>query len=84
MGETGSAITANPSAVSGSVTWPMGDTYSGVYGTDYEVQFSTNLVNWTKVDEGTGDNTVTVTAGTSVAYDIPTGGSSFVRLVVRN
>ena len=25
-----------------------------------------------------------VTAGTSVAYDIPTGGSSFVRLVVRN
>ena len=84
MGETGSAFTANPSAVSGSVTWPMGDTYSGVYGTDYEVQFSTNLVNWTKVDEGTGDNTVTVTAGTSVAYDIPTGGSSFVRLVVRN
>jgi len=84
MGATGSAFTANPAAVGGTITWPMGAAYAGVYGTDYEVQYSTNLVNWTKANEGTGDNTVTVTAGTSVVYDTPTGGKSFVRLVVNN
>src|SRR5690606_26237951 len=84
MGQTGSTFTANPAAVSGSVTWPMGAAYTGVYGTDYEVQYSTNLVDWTKVDEGTGDNTVSVTPGTSVVYDMPTGGKSFVRMAVNN
>jgi autotransporter-associated beta strand protein len=84
MGQTGSTFTANPAEVSGTVTWPMDDSYIGVYGTDYEVQYSTDLVIWTKVEEGTGDNTVAVTAGTSVVYDIPTGGKSFVRLVVKN
>jgi autotransporter-associated beta strand protein len=84
MGQTGSTFTANPAAVSGTVTWPMGATYTGVYGTGYEVQTSTDLVNWTQVPIGTGDNTVTVTAGTSVVYDMPTGGKSFVRLVVNN
>jgi hypothetical protein len=84
MGETNSTFTANPAAVSGTVTWPMGATYTGVYGTDYEVQYSTDLVIWTKVEEGTGDNTVAITAGTSVVYDVPTGGKSFVRLVVKN
>lgn len=84
MGLSGSSFTANPAPVSGTVTWPMGATYTGVYGIDYEVQTSTDLVIWIKVDEGTGDNTVTVTAGTSVVYDMPTGGKSFVRLVVKN
>jgi autotransporter-associated beta strand protein len=84
MGETGSTFTANPAAVGGTVTWPMGATYTGVYGTDYEIQFSTDLAIWTKVEIGTGDNTVSVTAGTSVVYDVPTGGKSFVRLVVKN
>ena len=84
MGQTGSTFTANPAAVSGTVTWPMGATYTGVYGTDYEVQYSTDLVNWTKANVGTGDNTVAVTAGTSVVYDMPAGGKSFVRLVVKN
>ena len=84
MGQTNSTFTANPAAVSGTVTWPMGATYTGVYGTDYEVQSSADLVTWTQVPVGTGDNTVAVTAGTSVVYDVPTGGKSFVRLVVHN
>jgi autotransporter-associated beta strand protein len=84
MGLSDSAFTANPAPVSGSVTWPMGATYLGVYGTDYEVQTSPDLATWTQVPAGTGDNTVTVTAGTSVVYDMPVGGKSFVRLVVKN
>ncbi len=84
MGESGSTFTANPGPVNGTVTWPMGADYSGVYGADYEVQTSPDLVIWTQVPEGTGDNTVTITAATSVAYDMPTGGKLFVRLVVNN
>ncbi|MEO7101368.1 MAG: LamG-like jellyroll fold domain-containing protein [Luteolibacter sp.] len=84
MGQTGSTFTPNPAPVGGNVTWPMGATYSGVYGTDYEVQSSADLVTWTQVPIGTGDNTVTVTAATSVVYHIPTGGKRFVRLVVKN
>ena len=84
MGLSDSSFTNNPAPTGGSVTWPMGITYTGVYGTDYEVQSSTDLVNWTKVDEGTGDNKVTVNAGTSVVYDMPAGGKRFVRVVVRN
>ena len=88
MGQTGSTFTASPAAVSGTVTWPMGANYTGVYGTDYEVQSSTDLVIWAQVPAGTGDNTVTVNPGPaparSVVYDVPTGGKSFVRLVVNN
>ncbi|MEO7099220.1 MAG: autotransporter-associated beta strand repeat-containing protein [Luteolibacter sp.] len=84
MGQTGSSFTANPAPVSGAVTWPMGVSYSGVYGTDYEVQYSTDLVTWTTANQGTGANTVTVTTGTSVVYHMPTGGKNFVRLIVKN
>ncbi len=88
MGQTGSTFTANPTALGGTVTWLMGGTYTGVYGTDYEVQSSTDLAIWTKVEIGSGDNTVTVNPGPtparSVVYDVPTGGKSFVRLVVKN
>ncbi|MCW1925731.1 autotransporter-associated beta strand repeat-containing protein [Luteolibacter arcticus] len=88
MGQTGSTFTANPAPAGGIVTWPMGATYTGVYGTDYEVQYSTDLVFWTQAPIGTGDNTVTVypgpTPARSVAYDVPSGGKSFVRLVVTN
>ncbi len=84
MGKTGSTFTANPAAVGGTITWPMSAIYTGVYGTDYEVQYSTNLVIWTQAPIGIGDNTVVVTPGTSVVYDVPTGGKSFVRLVVKN
>ena len=88
MGQTGTSFTANPAAVGDSVTWPMGTNYTGLYGTDYEVQSSTDLAIWTKVEIGAVDNTVTVNAGPSparsVVYNMPTGGKSFVRLVVKN
>lgn len=84
MGHSGSAFTANPAPAGGVVTWLMSSQYTGTYGTDYEVQSSTDLVNWSLVPQGSGDNTVTVTAGTSVSYDMPAGGKNFVRLVVRN
>ena len=75
-------FTAMPSPAGGTVTWTMGAGYTGIYGTDYEVQSSTDLTTWTQVPEGTGDNTVTISVGSSVVYDMPSGGKSFVRLVV--
>ena len=35
MGESGTTFTPNPPVISNTVTWPMGATYSGTYGTDY-------------------------------------------------
>ncbi len=84
MGLSGSAFTANPGPISGTVTWTMGAAYAGVYGTDYQVETSTDLVTWTQVPTGSGDNTVTVNPGASVVYDMPTGGKRFVRLAVTN
>ncbi|MEO7101229.1 MAG: autotransporter-associated beta strand repeat-containing protein [Luteolibacter sp.] len=85
MGQTGSTFTANPAIVSGTVTWPMAATYAGVYGTDYEIQTSGDLVTWTQVPQGAGAGFATVTAGVSVAYTLPTGGGKvFARLVVKN
>jgi autotransporter-associated beta strand protein len=81
MGQTGSSFTPNPAAVGGTVTWPMGATYTGVYGTDYKVQTSGNLSTWDDVAAAS----VTITPGASVAYALPAGGGKlFVRLVVNN
>lgn len=71
MGLSGSAFTANPQPVSGSVTWPKDAAFSGTWA----VQTSTDLSSWTPVSAT--DN------GTSVSYTLPTGQSKvFVRLVV--
>ena len=81
MGESGSGFTPNPAPVDGTVTWPMGADYEGDYGTDFEVQSSSDLSTWSPVDAAS----VTVTAGTSVAYSLPPGSDRlFVRLVVKN
>ena len=80
MGLSGSAFTANPAVVGGTVTWPMGAAYAGVYGTDYKVQTSTTLVTWDDVLSGS----VTIVPGSSVAYTLPGGTKLFVRLVVNN
>lgn len=81
MGLSGSGFTANPAAVGGTITWPMGATYGGVYGTDYKVQTSDSLAIWNDIAAGS----VIVTPGTSVAFTLPTGaGKLFVRLVVNN
>lgn len=85
MGETGSTFTANPAITGGTVTWPMDFFYAGLYGTDYEVQTSTDLNTWTQASEGSGPGSVSVNPGVSVTYTMPiSGGSFFVRLAVRN
>lgn len=83
MGATGSSFTANPAVVNSTVTWPIGATYTGVYGTDYIVQTSSNLTNWTPATVGVGAGFVVITPGTSVSYTLPPGAEkSFVRLLV--
>ena len=90
MGATGTSFTPTPALVGGStgtVTWPMGNSYanSANYGTSYLVQTSPDLVTWTQAPQGSGPNTVTVTAGVSVVYTMPSSGTKlFVRLVVNN
>ncbi|MGJ8651103.1 MAG: putative Ig domain-containing protein [Opitutaceae bacterium] len=81
MGETGSGQTSLPIPDAGlTVTWPMGATYTGSYGTNYYVESSTpDLNSWGTVLEGE----VTIVNGTSVSYTMPTGTDPFfVRLVV--
>ncbi len=83
MGQSGTGFTALPVPVSNVVTWTMGATYSGTYGTDYVVQTSPDLTTWTAATEGVGAGFVVVTPATSVAYTLPTGsGKLFVRLLV--
>ncbi len=79
MGATGSSFTANPGVVAGTVTWPMGASYTGVYGTDYLIQTSANLTSWSLVPAGS----LTISSGTSVSYTLPVGSPKlFTRLVV--
>jgi hypothetical protein len=76
MGQTGSSFTAMPGLdATNKVTWTMSSSYEGTY----EVQTSTDLVNWTPVDPQP-----TLTDGT-LSYTLPPGapgGKSFVRLLV--
>ncbi|MEO5714330.1 MAG: autotransporter-associated beta strand repeat-containing protein [Luteolibacter sp.] len=85
MGLSGSGFTANPALSGGTVTWTKGGSYTGTYGTDFLVQSSTDLVNWTIVPVGSGAlGTVANNAG-SVTYTPPTGDTKrFGRLVVNN
>jgi autotransporter-associated beta strand protein len=71
-------FTANPPLTGGTVTWINGGKIpSSAYGTQFVVQISTNLVNWTVPLAG-----VTNTSG-SVSYTLPSGAAkSFTRLVV--
>lgn len=79
MGLSGSSFTANP-ALNGSntITWPMGASYGGIYGTDYTVQTSDNLTSWANVAEGS----VTIVPGVSLTYTLSGTGKRFVRLMV--
>lgn len=78
MGLSGSDFTANPAPdATHKVSWPKGATYAGTYGTNYAVQTSTNLTDWTDVPVGE------VTNGNPLEYTIPSGSSArFVRLKV--
>ena len=78
MGLSGSAFTANPAPdAARKVSWPKGVGYTGVYGTDYVVQTSTNLAAWTDVPSGE------VTDGRPLEYTLPLDAvKKFVRLKV--
>jgi hypothetical protein len=74
-------FTANPGLVGNTVTWPNGGNIpSSAYGSQFVVQISTDLTNWTDVP-GTGDANLANTSG-SVAYTLSGAGKKFVRLKV--
>jgi hypothetical protein len=74
-------FTANPGLVGNTVTWPNGGNIpSSAYGSEFVVQTSTDLVNWTDVP-GTGDANLANTSG-SVSYTVTGSGKQFVRLKV--
>jgi autotransporter-associated beta strand protein len=77
LGETGSTFTANPGLdSSNTVTWTNGGNIApSAYGTQFVVQTSTNLANWTNVPIGN----VTNNEG-SVSYTVIGTGKQFVRL----
>jgi fibronectin-binding autotransporter adhesin len=66
---------------SNNITWTMGDTYTGTYGTDYLIQTSNELTIWDPVTEAnvTIDS---VAPGKSVSYTLTGPGKRFVRLLV--
>jgi hypothetical protein len=76
MGETGSSFTTMPGLDgTNTVTWTKDPAYQGTY----EVQTSTDLVNWTPVDPQP------TPSGGTLSYTLPPGapgGKSFVRLLV--
>lgn len=85
MGQSGSGFTSQPVPISGTITWPMAAGYTGIYGTDYEVQISNDLVNWTQAPQGVAPGQANINAGVSVSLTLPAGaGKVFARLVVTN
>lgn len=79
MGDTNSGFTANPGISNGMVSWPKGVNYPGVYGTDYMVQTSPDLVIWTDVPQ----NDSNLVIGATVTYTVPSGNPKvFTRLKV--
>ena len=76
MGQTGSSFTAMPGLDgTNKVTWTMDSCYFGTY----EVQTSSDLVDWTNVDPRP------LPSSGSLSYTLPAdapGGKSFVRLLV--
>ena len=82
MGLSGTSFTANPALdASNKITWTMGDSYTGTYGTDYLVQTSSDLNTWDPVPEASV--TINNTApGKSLAYTLTGAGKRFVRLKV--
>jgi autotransporter-associated beta strand protein len=84
MGLSGSGFTANPAPNAFKVvSWPKGASYTGVYGTDYAIQVSSDLGiadPWTNVAE----SSLTIDSD-SVDYDLdtaPAGPRKFARLKV--
>lgn len=78
MGQPGTGFTANPGFdVNHKISWPKGAAYTGDYGTDYAVQTSPDLTNWTDLP------VAEVTNGNPLEYTLPPGSPvKFVRLKV--
>jgi autotransporter-associated beta strand protein len=80
MNVTIPGFTAMPAMVGTTVTWPNGGNIpSADYGTQFVVQTSTDLTNWT--DVASGDPNLSNTP-TSVSYTLTDPGKSFARLKV--
>ena len=83
MGLSGNAFTANPTPnAAGTISWPIGAEYDGIYGTDYVIETSDDLAegNWQPVLET--DPNLTIGAS-SIDYTLPTGEVKvFARLKV--
>jgi hypothetical protein len=60
------------------VSWPKSGDYSGVYGTNYVVQTSPNLANWTNVPA----NDPNLVNGNPLKYSLTGSGPIFVRLKI--
>ena len=77
MGVTGSAATANPGIVNGSITWPKNPLFLGTY----VVEVSPDLSTWEPAQDHYSGNLVD--NGTSVAFTLPPAAANlFVRLRV--
>lgn len=82
MGLSGSGATTLPGVVGNTVTWTKGAAYTGTYGTQYVVQYSSDLTSWTDAPAGTGAGQANI-AGSNVTYTMPANaGKTFVRLKV--
>ena len=81
MGETGSGFTTSPTSFANNkATWTNGGNIpSGDYGTQFWIQTSTNLVNWT--DVLASDPNLENLSG-SVSYTLTGSGKEFMRLKV--
>ena len=83
MNATG--VTTNPGIINNTVTWPNGGNIdSAAYGTQFVVQTSIDLVNWSDVE--LGDLTTNTSGpGGALTYTLPAGalgGKLFTRLLV--
>lgn len=84
MGLSGNAFTANPAPdAAGTISWPIGAEYDGIYGTDYVIETSDDLGNldaWAPVLETDPNLTI---GDSSIDYTLPTGEVKvFARLKV--
>ncbi len=82
MGEMGSSPTSLPSpARDGTIIWPMGSSYTGAYGSDFHLEASLNLEDWSPILI----EDVTIIPGSSLAHQpAPNENRVFIRLAVRD
>lgn len=78
MGLSGQGFTANPAIdASRKIAWPKGTSYTGVYGTHYAVQTSTDLGIWSDVPADQ------VSDGSTLEFTLPNDSpAKFARLKV--